>query len=75
LETKIIGKLQGIQFEGKIIVPDNELFTKIKTAYIKRFPFALLTNTKLWLLQLHTIKLIDNRLGFGKKIYWKRELD
>ena len=74
LETKVIGKLQGIQFEGKILEADEELLKEIKITYMKRFPFALLMDTKLWFLQLQTIKMTDNRLGFGKKLYWKRVL-
>jgi len=74
LETKVIGKLQGIQFEGKLLEADEELLKEIKTTYMKRFPFALLMDTKLWFLQLQTIKMTDNRLGFGKKLYWKRVL-
>ena len=70
LETSIVGKLQGIQLEGKLIEADGELLMEIKTAYMKRFPFALLMDTKLWFLELHTMKMTDNRLGFGKKLYW-----
>jgi uncharacterized protein YhbP (UPF0306 family) len=72
LETSIVGKLQGIQLEGEIIEADGELLKEIKTAYMKRFPFALLMDTKLWFLELHTMKMTDNRLGFGKKLYWRR---
>ena len=71
LETSVIGKLQGIQLEGKIVEAEDELLKEIKTAYMKRFPFAMLMDTKLWFLQIHTIKMTDNRLGFGKKLYWK----
>ena len=70
LETKVIGKLQGIQLEGKIIEADGELLKEIKTAYLKRFPVAALMDTKLWFLELHSMKMTDNRLGFGKKLYW-----
>jgi len=73
LETSIVGKLQGIQLEGKLIEADGELLKEIKIAYLKRFPFALLMDTKLWFLELHTMKMTDNRLGFGKKLYWSRD--
>ena len=73
LETAIVGKLQGIQLEGKILEADGELLKEIKTAYMKRFPVALLMDTKLWFLELHTIKMTDNRLGFGKKLYWRKD--
>jgi len=72
LETSVVGKIQGIQLEAKLVEADGELLKKITTAYIKRFPFALLMDTKLWFLELHTMKMTDNRLGFGKKLYWKR---
>ena len=72
LETAVVGKLQGIQFEGEIVEADGELLKEIKTAYIKRFPVAMLMDTKLWFLKLTTMKMTDNRLGFGKKLYWKR---
>jgi len=72
LETSVVGKLQGIQFEGKLFEAEGELLKEIKTAYMKRFPFALLMDTKLWFIQLLTMKMTDNRLGFGKKLYWER---
>ena len=72
LETSVVGKIQGIQLEAKLVEADGELLKKITTAYIKRFPFVLLMDTKLWFLELHTMKMTDNRLGFGKKLYWKR---
>ena len=72
LETSVVGKIQGIQFEGKLVDADGELLREIKIAYLKRFPFALLMNTKLWFLELHTMKMTDNRLGFGKKLYWNK---
>ena len=74
LESRVVGKLQGIQLEGKLIEADGELLKEIKIAYMKRFPFALLMDTKLWLLELATMKMTDNLLGFGKKLYWKREV-
>ena len=70
LETTVVGKLQGIQFEGKVIEADGELLREIKIAYLKRFPFALLMDTKLWFVELTSMKMTDNRLGFGKKLYW-----
>ena len=70
LETNIVGKLQGIQLEGKLVEAVGALLKEIKSAYLKRFPFAALMDSKMWFLELHTIKMTDNRLGFGKKLYW-----
>ena len=72
LETKVVGKLQGIQLEGKMIEADGELLKEIQTAYTKRFPFALLMDTKLWFLEPTSLKMTDNLLGFGKKLYWRK---
>lgn len=70
LETSVIGKIQGIQFNGTISEPKDELYKKVKKAYLKRFPFAALMDTTLWVVKLSYIKMTDNRLGFGKKLIW-----
>jgi uncharacterized protein YhbP (UPF0306 family) len=72
LETIIIGKIRGIQFQGIVSEPLDELLQKSKSAYLKRFPFAALMETKLWVVSLTVIKMTDNRMGFGKKIVWER---
>lgn len=71
LETSVVGKIQGIQFNGILYKPENEMLDKANKAYIKRFPFAALMNTTLWVVKLSYIKMTDNRLGFGKKLIWK----
>lgn len=73
LETSIVGKIQGIQFNGNVFEPQNEILKKAKTSYLKRFPFAALMNTKLWVIKLSFVKLTDNRLGFGKKLIWEEK--
>src|SRR5665647_668749 len=40
LETSIVNKIQGIQFTGKLEMPEMEMIAKAKYAYLKRFPFA-----------------------------------
>lgn len=73
LETNIIGKIQGIQFNGTISEPKNDLLKKAKKKFLKRFPYAALMDTTLWVVKLNFIKMTDNRLGFGKKLIWKDE--
>jgi uncharacterized protein len=70
LETMIIGKIRGIQFKGTVSEPSAEMTAKLKNAYLKRFPVAMLMDTHLWVVSLSHIKFTDNRLGFGKKITW-----
>jgi len=71
LETKIVGKIQGIQFRGTMEKPKETLLKKTRSAYLKRFPYAILMHTSLWIIKLHYIKMTDNRLGFGKKRIWQ----
>ena len=71
LETRIIGKIRGIQFQGIVSEPTDKLLQKAKSAYLKRFPVAILMETHLWIVDLTYIKMTDNRLGFGKKMIWK----
>jgi hypothetical protein len=73
LETMVIGKIRGIQFQGKVSEPEGELLSKAKSAYLKRFPVAVLMDTRLWVVRLSYIKMTDNRLGFGKKLIWTEE--
>jgi hypothetical protein len=70
LETLVIGKIRGIQFQGTVSEPSGDLAEKVKTAYLKHFPVAMLMDTHLWIVKLNYIKYTDNRLGFGKKLIW-----
>jgi uncharacterized protein YhbP (UPF0306 family) len=72
LETRIIGKIRGIQFQGIISEPEGKLLEEANDAYMKRFPVAILMETHLWIVHLTNIKMTDNRLGFGKKLIWKK---
>jgi uncharacterized protein len=70
LETMVVGKIRGIQFEGTISEPEGDLLVKSESAYLKRFPIAALLDTRLWIVRLTYIKMTDNRMGFGKKLIW-----
>ncbi|MFP4556473.1 MAG: pyridoxamine 5'-phosphate oxidase family protein [Bacteroidales bacterium] len=74
LETDIIGKIQGVQFQGIISEPTDDLYKKVRKAYLKRFPVAMLMKTTLWVVDLTFLKFTDNRLGFGKKLKWEKEM-
>jgi len=67
-ETKTVGLIRGLQFQGKMFKPEDELLHTAKRAYLRRFPFAILNNTPLWVIRPTFLKFTDNRLGFGKKI-------
>jgi uncharacterized protein YhbP (UPF0306 family) len=88
LETKKVGIIQGLQLEGAVKptrggeddaeeMPDvaiNAHFArKAQRAYLRRFPYAALSDLSLWVLRPTRMKLTDNRLGFGKKLLWEAE--
>ena len=72
LETSVVGKIQGIQFTGRLILPQGEVAELANSTYLKRFPFAALMSTNLWVFRIEYAKMTDNRLGFGKKLIWER---
>lgn len=75
LETSIVGKIQGIQFSGELLLSEGEEAEQVNSVYLRRFPFAVLMETTLWKLRIDYAKMTDNRLGFGKKLIWERKKD
>jgi uncharacterized protein YhbP (UPF0306 family) len=70
LETKNIGKIQGLQIKAKANkIVDNQ---KYKKQYIDAFPYAKIMNLTLWKLELNYLKYTNNTLGIGKKLIWKK---
>ena len=72
LESKIVGRLQGLQFQGTVSRADasSEQAGTAKNAYLKRFPFAAVMLSDLWVLRITRFKYTDNTLGFGTKLHW-----
>lgn len=68
LETRIVGRVQGIQIAGRVMPASEES----RRLYLKRFPYTLLAELHLWQLEAEEMKLTDNTLGFGEKLRWKR---
>lgn len=73
LETKQVGKIQGLQITGMVQELSGELLSKAKKRYLKKYPYAVLKLETLWGLKVNFFKLTDNRLGFGKKLIWEEE--
>ena len=73
LETKQVGKIQGLQFTGTVRRCDGGLFDRCRLLYLKRCPYAVFKGGEVWQIKLDSLKFTDNRLGFGKKLHWKRE--
>ncbi len=70
LETRTVGRLQGVQLRGRTLPADERWAHEV---YLKRFPFAAAMDLDLWVLEPAHIKYTDNTLGFGKKLVWDRE--
>jgi uncharacterized protein YhbP (UPF0306 family) len=56
LETPVIGKIRGIQFQGIVSEPEGELSKTVRKSFLKRFPVAMLMETHLWIVELTHIK-------------------
>ncbi len=70
LETKTVGKIQGVQFHGKFTEVKEKNLEKL---YFKMFPYALALSPALWQIRVEKFKMTNNLLGFGKKLIWERE--
>lgn len=66
LETKVVGRVQGLQLCGKAARADEAA----RRAYLRRFPYAVLAELTLWAIAPDFMKFTDNTLGFGKKLIW-----
>lgn len=69
LETRIVGKVQGVQICGIAERGDEE----DRKRYIKRFPYAAAAPLNIWAVVPTFIKFTDNTLGFGKKLIWNSQ--
>lgn len=73
LETKMVGKIRGLQFTGRISILENDEFRAAKRIYLRQFPVAALASLTLWQIEPDFFKYTDNRLGFGKKMIWEKK--
>ena len=68
LDTKIVGKIEGIQFQGVMReAKENEV-----EIYFERFFYAKAMDPKILSISLEKLKFTSNVLGFGKKIKWEK---
>ncbi len=73
LETRTVGRLQGLQLTGTIRKPAADEESAARKAYLKRFPYAAVADLNLWIFEPDTMKFTDNTLGFGKKLFWEKD--
>jgi uncharacterized protein YhbP (UPF0306 family) len=73
LETRTVGRVQGLQIEGEVRRAEGDEREKARRAYLRRFPYAVAAaELPLWILTPTLMKLTDNTLGFGKKLTWTK---
>ena len=72
LETKEVSKIQGVQLLGTVLELKGERLKIAKAQYIKAFAYAENMELYLWAMPLNFIKMTHNKLGFGKKLVWKK---
>ena len=68
LDTKIVGKIEGVQFQGMMQKADDN----DKELYFNKFFYARAMNPEIWCVRLEKVKFTSNTLGFGKKIQWQK---
>jgi uncharacterized protein YhbP (UPF0306 family) len=67
-----MGTVKGLQFTGRFFIPENELLEQVKQKYYLKFPFARVIPGDFWAIEVTSVKMIDNTLGFGKKLVWEK---
>ncbi|MDX7986831.1 hypothetical protein FE392_05715 [Xenorhabdus sp. 12] len=71
-QTRNVALIKGIQFRGEVIALTGEAEAIARKRYCRRFPIALTAKSPIWQLNINEIKMVDNTLGFGKKLHWQR---
>ena len=69
LQTSEVGRIEGMQFEGKLSLASPPQ----KRLYYKTYPYALAMRPKLWAIEIQKAKLTQNHLGFGHKEHFIRQ--
>ena len=70
--SKLVTK--GIQFGGELLQQSNPIAKDAYIQYHKKYAMALAMKGEIFTILLHSIKMTDSNLGFGKKINWLREI-
>lgn len=64
--------VKGVQFEGVVLSPCEELAKNAAAFYHKKNPLAVAIPGETWAIKVNYLKMTDSTLGFGKKIIWER---
>ncbi len=69
----MLGEVKGIQFTATFLQENAPEMQKALKTYYQTLPMAVAVSGEIWGLQLDSVKMTDNTLGFGTKLYWNRE--
>lgn len=73
--TNRISLIKGIQFLGKVEKLINLELENGRKKFLNKFPLAILNDDiTFWKLGLNYIKMTDNKIFFGSKTYWQRDI-
>jgi len=64
---------RGAQLQGEMLPDTHPLAQDAYQQYHKKYPMALAIKGEVFTVLLSDIKMTDSKLGFGKKVYWKRQ--
>ncbi|MFT3903790.1 MAG: pyridoxamine 5'-phosphate oxidase family protein [Niabella sp.] len=65
-------QVQGLQFTGTLLPPEDPLAQAASKKYHLRFPFALVMGGDVWTIRFDTIKMTDSTKLPGRKTKWER---
>ncbi|WP_131914236.1 PNPOx family protein [Celerinatantimonas diazotrophica] len=71
-QEQTIAHLQGIQYSAKAVLLRDEAEKQARKLYYEVFPIARAKPAPVWLLEVQSLKMTNNRLGFGHKTSWQR---
>lgn len=69
-QPRTVALIKGIQYRGEITELTGDAEYLARQRYCRRFPVAKVASAPIWQLSLLEIKMTNNTLGFGKKLYW-----
>ncbi|CQQ63530.1 Uncharacterized protein conserved in bacteria [Yersinia mollaretii] len=69
-QPRTVALIKGIQYRGEIAVLSGDAAEAALQRYCRRFPVAKVASAPLWQLNLLEVKMTNNTLGFGKKLFW-----
>lgn len=72
-QPRSVALIKGVQYRGEISLLSDDDDKLARQRYCRRFPIAKVASAPIWRLSLQDIKMTNNTLGFGKKLYWVRD--